>query len=77
VSRENGDLSLEEAEADFAADVRRLNQAHQIIGWTVARDGVTLMVLCSCDHRLRAIRPDDNHYVNVIRALRGPVRKAK
>ena len=71
------DHTMLEAMDDLGADIRRLNQHHRIEGWTVTLQDGTLQLLCSCDRRLHPATPGDNHYVDVIRALRGPMRKAR
>jgi len=58
---------------ELGADIRRLNQHHRVEGWTVTLEDGTLQLVCSCDHRLHPAKPGDNHFTDVIRALRGPV----
>ena len=58
---------------DLGADIRRLNIYQVIEGWTVNLNDGGLRVICGCDHRLHGV----GHYNDIIRAMRGPVRKAR
>lgn len=69
------DLTIEQARAQFAADIRRLNAFHKIEGWSINTKSGALIAMCSCSHRAYEIADFAHHWVDAVKKERGPLKK--
>jgi hypothetical protein len=67
------DLTIEDANNEYATDIRRLNNYHRIEGWSVNPMTRNLVVVCSCDRRPREITGPSNHFSDAVKRERGPI----
>jgi hypothetical protein len=60
-----------EARLALATDIRALNHLHVMQGWSVDEKTGELLVLCSCDRRIRPVSGPGNHWSDQLRRVRG------
>lgn len=69
------DLRYDQAESEFASDIRALNHLHSLIGWSLDITTGKLIIICGCDRRGRPAA--HSHWADAVKAVRGPNPKPK